>query len=163
MSHPILRLVEQSDMPKLGSFDLARAFPAHVSDVAKSARDYFSAWIPQTTIQLDFHNIWGPSDLIRQNYEFVPGCCLLPLGFIVFATDGSGDVFGVDTRSGRAHHFLHELFGDDGIHIRDSEGGWRKARPSRENLTECSDVSWDSIAEFLTFLADGYDEIKNEK
>ena len=64
--------------------------------VPENALAFYQDSEPATCAEIDDVRLWPISDVLGENRDFVPGCYIQPLGYIVFATTVFGDAFCFD-------------------------------------------------------------------
>ncbi len=97
----------------LAAFDL-RELPVDLEGMQREVAEYFEGCVPARGI---YAEPFGPRDLCRfygteemglYNRDAVPSYCVVPYGFITFATDLSGDAYVVDIFEGDVYLLFHD-------------------------------------------------------
>lgn len=88
-----------------------------VISLCPDIENYFAFSIPENVLEVNFIRLLCKEEMLEEMTKYVPGIYLKDLGFLVLATDGSGDNFVTDIRTGKVYKASHDIYAEDGIRM----------------------------------------------
>jgi hypothetical protein len=101
------------DRPRIGNSSVSRWID--ISDFGDCVRTFLIDCYPTGGLDGPFYSILPSADLQEHNESYVPGCFVLPYGFVTFGSKPNGDALAVEGLSGEVVLLSHESIGKESI------------------------------------------------